>query len=112
MMSQSDEQYWTPVDKFILNVLEKYESLAMLTPRIQTPYDLMTWDEIKFDNVKKFKYIRDIKTFYKDFLEKNTVMDFGDFIGPGSLAYDPKVDEETLMSHPPVFGHWLEESGF
>lgn len=129
MESVDIEHYWTPADKFILNTIEKYGSLAMRTPRIQSPFDLVSWDDIKEDNITKFKLTKYVKDFYVDYLSKHTIMDHDDFfetihghfdagdysdVNKKKLppAYKPIINEKTLMSHPPILGHWLDQSGF
>lgn len=119
MLSSDRKEYWTPVDEFILRVVNKYGSLAMIGPRIQSPYDLINAKDIN-STVRKFRFTKYLKEFYKGYLAENNIMKFDLYHERMEGKADKKildsftreVSDVSLMKHPPILGHWLKESGF
>lgn len=124
IMTHSNDKYlWLPEDKFLLNLVKEYGSLAMLCPRIQSPYDLISWEHIKDSPLLQYKFVRDVKAFLKLWLSGKSLVENYKIIsdmktrercdpGMDRKNYLPHADDISLMSHPPVLGHWLEQSGF
>lgn len=130
MTTLEKKEYWTPVDQFILKVVEKYRSLAMLGPRIQSPYDLIRNEDIN-STVRMFRFTKYVKNFYLDFLRKNSLMKpdilFENMIdredpeqklkiisergGINIDSFTQNASDISIMSHPPMIGHWMKESG-
>lgn len=114
------EYYWTPVDQFLAEVWKKNESFAMLTPRIQSPYDLMRYEN--YSDRERYRILYSLRRFYAHYMTQNNLCDFSQFNNNPSLApEEPNPDSQALFknelsdclltSHPPVFGHWMDRSG-
>lgn len=121
MTTNEIHEYWTPVDSFILKVVEAYGSLAMLGPRIQSPFDLIQSSDIN-DTARKFRFTRYLKNFYIQFLKRNNLMSFkiptprdmseaNPIDGRDSFVEADNLSDVSLMRHPPMIGHWMKESG-
>ena len=120
-MNSKEIHLWLPEDKFLLNLVEEYGSLAMLCPRIQSPYDLIPWDHMKDNPLIQYKFVFKLKRFLRDWLAGKSLTENYKIGRKVSLeecdekknnADLPFADDVNIMSHPPVLGHWLEQSGF
>lgn len=101
----SSTEYWTPVDQFILGIVQHYGSLAGAYPRVHTRYDLMRYDQL--DNIyKKFMFLRSVRETYLDFLKGHDLIP-----AQKDKFLCHNVDDSDLMAHPPLFGFWLKKSG-
>jgi hypothetical protein len=107
----NEQYFWLPLDRFILKLIERYDCLAMLRPRISTKCDLIRWSQIKSDPVEQYRVVYSIKKRLLEYLGETSKMfnnksdndEFDTIVPPNDI---------TLMSFAPVFGHWLKESGF
>ncbi len=106
--------YWTPVDDFLLKIIKEYDCLAALCPRIHTPFDLVRWDSIKDSTKEQYQMVNNIRSYYDYALKENNFSDFRHFDESENFSDAPKSQnfDNLLTSHAPIFGRWMEESGF